>query len=256
MSALLDAYQDYLSKNQAPAIPSVAAVPQSLADSYYKGTQTPATVAEPTGLQDIYPAAQKAYYDNAGGWKGTGAAILAGLGKAGEFVASKTGSNILAGTSKSPYLAQGYLNQADLARQNEIAQRTNAWQMNLEKQKEQGESVRNAAQQDSELQKTILQNKLEMPLKLTELDIRNQEAETQRQRATQEAANSKEQREQDNLKLNEDVYQHNYSDRSPVSKFLGVGAPVRTDNPGGQPITKKIGNQTFINQGGKWYVAG
>ena len=108
---------------------------------------------------------------------------LAGLGKAGEFVASKVGNQILAGTSKSPYLAEGYLNNADRARQEEISLRSAAASANIERMKQQGEDVREAGKSAATAKQSadnlILQNALNEPhlqIEQGQLDLENKRA--------------------------------------------------------------------------------
>ena len=137
--------------------------------TYRANVTTPTTIPQPAGIQDIPGAVSAAYKAAGGGVGGVGAGALAGLGKAGEFIATRTGQNILAGSTGNPWLAGGYLQGAEQARQNELLLRQGAIQQNMEKMKAQGEDVRARNAQEADLIKTKTQNKMELPLKIAQL---------------------------------------------------------------------------------------
>ena len=245
MSALMDAYQDYLSKTNNPQIPQIAALPQSTSippdytKAYYEAMGTPATVPQPTGLQDVPGAVSNGYKAAGGGVGGVALGALAGLGKLGEFAASKTGNQILAGTAKSPYLAEGYLNNANQARQNELAQRQMAFQLNQENLKGMGEDVRAQAQQANELRKTYLENQLQMPLKVAALQ--NEQAKTgiEATKATQDTANQQTERQQEALKTAS-------ANRSLLGKIFGTTPkPMTATNSMGHTIASYDEGKTW-----------
>jgi hypothetical protein len=181
MSALLNAYEAY--KNKTPQIPEVAAMPKSYAPAYYEAAGKEYSAPAPTSPADIYTASRDAFESAGGGWKGAGMATIAGLGKVGEFLSTKTGNQIMAGSTGNPYLAQGYLNNANTAANLEAGQRANAFEMNKERIKSMGEDVRAQGAQAAELKKAEVEHSLDLPFKVAQLNNDTERIKIEKQNA-------------------------------------------------------------------------
>ena len=192
MGNLMDAYNAAKEKNKAQ-IPEIASLPATYAPAYYEAMGKTYEAPKTPEVSDIYTTGRDAYKKAGGGWKGAGMALLAGLGKTGEVFSTETGQKIAAGLSSNPYLAEGYLKNAERSHIEDRSAKSAASTMNMEKLKQMGEDVRERGKSESAAKQSennlILQNALNEPqLKIAQgnLDLAGKREARESEMATAE----------------------------------------------------------------------
>lgn len=146
-------------------------LPAGYVADYMAATSTPSVQERP----GAYQAITGAFKDAGGGWKGAGMAALTGLGRLGEFVSTKTGQQLLSGTTNDPYMKMAYLEGAQGAQTIEQAKAQRAFEEKQARTKEQGEMIRSANQQQTEKDKALLEAQMEAQRHKDEMDAKARE---------------------------------------------------------------------------------
>ena len=269
MGALYDAFNDKVMKNQMnnlppslslTQLPASSPVPTSEAEAYRQAINTPFTVQPTPQVQDIYTAAAKANTDAGGGWGGAGLAVLAGLGKLGQVIHTSTGNKLLAGMAGNPYLAEGYLNNANTEQAQEMANKNMVFQGNLDKMKAQGEDVKTGEQISAENQRANAANNLAAQTAMIASYFKSKGIQVDEDRINADLIKFQTGQNQETQKFNaqqtQSAQEKTASNRPWYSKLFGGDEikPSIVSVNNNQPDTKTIGNITYTNIGGKWYA--
>ncbi len=237
-------------------------MPPEIAKNYYENVSTPTSVSAPAGIQDIPGAVSKAYKSAGGGWKGAGLATLAGLGKLGEFMGTKTGNQIMAGLADNPYLAQGYLNNANTAREEELGRNKMAFEMNQEKLKNMGEDVRANEQRLGQQKVAAMQLMAENQKALSQMSQQERfhaiDTSLKEQGINIDKEKLSEMVDEFDAKQTQEANEISFKNRSLVSKLggmVGIGNELKSSTIGNAAETKTIGGQKFEKINGEWHYA-
>ena len=270
MGALLNAYNDFKNQNnptnmliQNAMTPSDSVVPKDYSKKYYENVSTPTPSYTPAGLQDMPGAVSNAYKSVGGGLKGVGLGALAGLGKVGEFISTKTGNQIMAGMSDNPYLAQGYLNNAGTAREEELGRNKMAFESNQEKMKNMGEDVRAKEQQLGQQKVAAMQIMAENQKALAQMSQEERfhaiDAKLKEQGMTLDSQKLAEAMDEFNAKQTQGANEIKFKNRSILTKGLGmvgIGNEITPSTVGNVPSLSKKAPSAGAKIGGYVFKGG